>query len=308
MTTPNRYIVTVLVCLASLLISTSSGDVLAVPPSQIRGIDLSAVVAMYDRSRQTEEIVKGQVASSPPLTSIRTIVLDPGHGGGNQGAIGVAEIHEKYLTLELAYALRDRLQRQYPDVRVVMTRYWDQEVGLSERIEYANAIEADLFLSLHYNAAPHARAVGHETYFLVTSQAIPGREEKKGAPIATAALGVTGFKKDFSNEPQSGVYNDTMSKIQRDLDRQRQHKDSALLAKTVNASIATKVDSVNRGVKQANFAVLRGALMPAIVVESGFVTHPDEGDTLTTDVHRTQIVNALIQSIVRFDASIAERD
>jgi len=185
----------------------SSMDARAVPPAQVRGIDLSAVLAMYDKSRATEVAISGEQRSTHHLRKIKTIVLDPGHGGENQGAFGVAEIHEKYLTLELAYALRDRLQRELPGVRIVMTRYWDQGISLSDRITYANLIGADVFLSLHYNAATHERAVGFETYYLSTEEATPGLQEKKGEPIATAALGVTGIKEDLSNKPRAGAVN-----------------------------------------------------------------------------------------------------
>lgn len=296
----------ILTALAALTLTTST-EAQAVPPSQVRGIDLNAVLAMYDKSRETEVKIQGKLPEQR-FEKIRTIVLDPGHGGGNQGALGVAEIHEKYLTLELAYALRDRLQRAYPNVRVVMTRYWDQEISLSERITFANLIGADVFLSLHYNAATHNRAIGFETYYLTTEQATPGMEEKKGEPIATAALGVTGIKEDLSNKPQAGTYNGTMSRLQRDLDRQLQHSDSGRFARAVNSSLAGHLDTVNRGVKQANFGVLRGALMPAIVVESGFVTHQQEGEKVITDTHRIKLVEALTSALVSFDQELAARD
>lgn len=294
---------TFILMISALSVIGLHAEAQAVPPTQVRGIDLNAVLAMYDHSRAASILESDEPRQT--FKAIKTIVIDPGHGGDNHGAVGVAEVHEKYLTIELAFALRDRLQRAYPDVRIVMTRYWDQEVGLSDRIAYANRVGADVFLSLHYNAAVHNRAVGFETYYLSTEEVTPGMQERKGAPIATAAPGVTGMAQPDESKPRAGAYNDTVSRLQRDLERQTQHRRSSTLARVVNASLAAKLDTINRGVKQANFAVLRGALMPAVVVEAGFVSHPDEGQKLLTKEHRFSIVEALVQSVVEFDDALS---
>ena len=242
------------------------------------------------------------------LNRLQTIVIDPGHGGENQGALGVAGIHEKFITLELAYALRDELQKKYPSARVVMTRYWDVSVGLTDRIAYANTIGADLFVSLHYNAATHSRAIGFETYFLTSSEATPGQEQVKGEPIATAAPSATGIKQELLTDPKASTFNEVVVDMQTDLARQRQHNDSALFAQLANEGLAHRLTSVNRGVKQANFAVLRGALMPAIVVESGFVTHTTEGRDVLTERHRGKVVAGLLEAIEKLDQQLDERD
>ena len=283
----------------------------AVPPVAVRGIDLPTVLALYDRGRQLDHHLDRRIteesAERRELSTLRTIVLDPGHGGDNNGAVGVHGINEKYLTLELAYALRDRLQRAYPDTRVVLTRYWDQSVGLSERIHHANTIGADLFLSLHYNAAVHDRAVGFETYFLVESEAIPGQQEVEGEPIAATGMEVTGIDRAAVDRPTSGTYNDVVVRMQRDLARQIQHRDSGHLAETVQAELDRQLSSINRGVKQANFAVLRGALMPAVVVEAGFLTHPEEGQAIFAPRHQERVVDALFRAVGRFDRELTAR-
>lgn len=270
----------------------------AVPPTQMRGVDLAAVLALHDRTRQVS-----QVPGTKSLKRLQTIVLDPGHGGENQGALGVGEVHEKFLTLELAYALRERIQREYPDVRVVLTRYWDQSLGLQERIALANKVQADMFISLHYNAATHPRALGYETYFLLANETIPGEEQQKGEPIATAGpiTGVTAQEVQIEHR-------DPLVIMQEDLRRQTQNVDSGILAEVVNTSMSNHLNSINRGVKQANFGVLRGAEMPAIVVEAGFVSHPKEGKDLVTTKHRASMVNALMDAIVDFDSKIAQKN
>jgi len=296
-----------LAALAVLAVSSLTRPARAVPP-RVGGIDLPLVLAAYDRVRQVDyEETSGDLARHRPLQKIHTIVLDPGHGGLNQGAIGVAGIHEKFLTLELAYALRDRIQRAHPEVRVVMTRYWDTDVGLTERIEMANQLDADLFLSLHYNAAVHPRALGFETYFLVASEATPGKAQVRGKPVATASMKITGITNTVDDHPTQGTYHQTIVTIERDLARERQHRDSGLLARVVQQQLNRQLHSVNRGVKQANFAVLRGALMPAVVVESAFLTHPEEGRKLTHAAHRARVSTALLRAIETFDRDLTER-
>ena len=279
----------------------------ALPPITLTGIDLPTVLTVDERARLAEFGLLDREDSDDSLQKVRTIVLDPGHGGENDGAIGVEGIKEKYLTLEIAYQLRDRIHEKYPDVRVVLTRYWDRQLGLSERIHFANNLGADLFLSLHYNAAVHQRAVGFETYFLATRQATPGQQDVEGEPIATASTTVTGLDRKTYGKEQ-GPYNSAMAALQRDLERARQHKESGLLANVVNRNLDRKLDTMNRGVKQANFGVLRGALMPAVVVEGGFLTHPDEGEEVFEEAHQKRVTSALLEAIEEFDQRLVDRD
>ncbi|WP_230467650.1 N-acetylmuramoyl-L-alanine amidase family protein [Lujinxingia vulgaris] len=263
-------------------------------PGALWGIDLSSVVALRDQARVAA--YKSADVPGERLSRVRTIVLDPGHGGDNNGAIGVAGIREKHLTLELAYHLREAIQERYPDVRVVMTRYWDTSLSLPERVHLANLAEADVFLSLHYNAAVHNRAVGYETFYLrpqdVTPEPAPAVElpHDDASPIEGARL--------------VGQHGDDLVFIQRDLIRAHQHELSARLAHSVQDGFRGHLDSMDRGVKQANFGVLRGAHMPAVVVEAGFLTHPDEGSELIERDHRQRVVNALLDAIVTFDAEL----
>lgn len=281
-----------------------SSQATALPPG-VRGIDLPTVLAFHDRVRQFDYLL-GQTPERGELKKVRTIVLDPGHGGGNEGAIGVAHIHEKYLTVELALELRDELQRRYPNTRVILTRYWDRELSLQERIHFANKVGADLFLSLHYNAAVHNRAVGFETYYLRADDTTPGMAQKEGEPVA--AVGGPSGMTEASHGHQHGTFNESVVKIQRDLQRQRQHEESALLARTVLDQFKHRLSSVNRGVKQANFGVLRGALMPAIVVEGGFLTHPREGKKVIGDTHRKRLITSLTEAIETFDRQLDAAD
>jgi len=299
--------VTLCCLLAGLLFSPTLA--LAGPPA-LRGIDLGTVFSIREQTRALAIEQLRQTEDAGEFQYLQTIVIDPGHGGENQGAIGVAEIHEKFMTMELAYQLRDTLQERYPKARIVMTRYWDRSLSLSDRIHYANQIDADLFISLHYNAATHERAIGVETYFLTTEQAIPGEAPKKSAELASSKPTDTGIKENevvAAKAKEQGVANDAMLKMQRDMERARQHRDSGLLAETIQRELVKETRSRNRGVKQANFGVLRGALMPAVVVEAGFVTHPTEGERVLRDRHQTRVVTALMTAIEEFDAAMAKQ-
>ena len=279
--------------------------------AMVRGIDVQLVLGLHDVARQAHH--KQVFAQSwdrhhyKRFRHLKTIVIDPGHGGDNQGALGVAKIHEKFLTLELAYALRARLQRDYPEARVVLTRYWDRSMGLSERVHLANAQGADVFLSLHYNSAPHERAVGVETYFLTPEQASPEAPKTEGQPLASASGAATGLAPEDTSQPRQGTYNDAMSTLVHDLKRMEQHANSGLLAQLVQRHLMQQLKGVDRGVKQANFGVLRGALMPAVVIEAGFVSHPKEGKLLVAPDHRARAVEGLIEALTAFDEALASK-
>lgn len=265
-----------------------SADATAGPPL-VRPIDLPTLHGLAEGARRVDRHTNPQQPADEPLT-VRTIVLDPGHGGDNEGAVGVAHVEEKRLTLELAYALRDAIEAQHPEVNVLLTRYWDRDVDLYERTRWANEIGADLFVSLHYNAATHDRAVGYETYFLtdtVIADAVFTPRHQKGTKAQRRAWGAMDRARAKATTAAR-------------LPLREPHERSKVLAADVQQQLSERLETPNRGVKQANFAVLRGALMPAIVVESGFLTHPEEGVAVLTQAHRQKIVDALLTAIETF--------
>ncbi len=298
---------TILSLIVASTVLATAATASAFPPQTITGIDLPTVLTLDDHARRFTFEMDGQTTVKKKLKKVHTIVIDPGHGGDNLGALGVADIQEKYLTLELAYRLRDRLQAKYPNVRVLMTRYWDQGLTLTERVHFANLMGADVFMSLHYNAARRSGAEGFETYFLLPSESTPGKAEKKGKPIATAKNVVSGIDRPVTAK-KDGTYNDALIDLKRDLARQRQNQESGLFAQIIQRNLARHLHEINRGVKQANYGVLRGALMPAVVVESAFLTNPKEGEKLTTEKHRRRVVKALVAAIEQFDQKLAQRD
>jgi N-acetylmuramoyl-L-alanine amidase len=222
--------------------------------------------------------------------STRTIVIDPGHGGSETGAIGPGGIAEKELTLVLARDLEARLSQRLP-VRVVLTRNDDTKLPLDNRTAIANQNKADLFISLHLNSSLGSGAHGAETYFL-SSQATDTRAETAaanenvgGAPAAAA---------------DAGQENQDLQMLLWDLAQSHHLAESQRFAGLVQAELNQALELKDRGVKQAPFRVLMGAAMPAVLVELGFISNPDEEAKLQNPAYRANLVEALVRAVGRY--------
>jgi len=229
------------------------------------------------------------VAADPAHRPLR-VVLDPGHGGLSNGAVGVAGIPEKRLTLQLALLVRDLLAQE-PGIEVVMTRDQDVDVDLAARPRVGQP--ADLFVSLHLNAAPSAQPRGIETYFLGPASD-PGASQVAERENAEAV------------DPGPLAEDTDVAEILADLWRVGVQMRSAHLAQEVQQGMARAVPgAVNRGVRQANFAVLRLSPVPAIVVEAGFLTHPQEGRRLADPSYLGRLARGIARGILRYAGATA---
>lgn len=248
---------------------------------------------IIDLRGSAERRVPGATAIEPaPRPSGTVIVVDPGHGGVEEGAVGPGGLKEKEVTLDLARRLRSRLARRR-GIDVVLTRDEDRLVGLDERSAVANHNRAELFVSIHLNAAPRTAASGAETYYL-------SADANDQAAQRLAAL-------ENSATEASG----TVSGRDRHLDlvlwelAQNSHiAQSAALAEAVQRELNELTGTRDRGVRQAPFRVLMGATMPAILVEAGFVTNPEEEQRLRSAAYRDQIVEALARAIEGYVARL----
>jgi len=216
----------------------------------------------------------------------KTIVIDPGHGGTEEGARGPGGSLEKDATLALAKTVQDTLQRR--GYRVVLTRTTDATVGLDDRAAAANAAKADVFLSLHFNASRAAAAHGTEVYYLSLD----------ASDRAAAALA------ESENRAVTETPTAEKNAAVRDLDlilwdlAQNQHlAASARLAEIVQADFNRLLGIATRGVKQAPFRVLIGVNAPAVLVEVSFITNPDEEKKLTSEDFRRQVADTLAGSL-----------
>ena len=224
---------------------------------------------------------------------VRTVMLDPGHGGHDPGAIGFG-LQEKDLALAIALRLRTLIQQRHPDVRVGMTREDDRFIPLARRPILAKAFGADLFVSIHLNASPAERLAGVETYFLnLTSDA---------SALAVAARENATTEKKVSD----------LNVILLDLLRDTNILESSKLAQAMHTEL---VDSLkdgypvrDLGVKQAPFMVLIGAEMPSVLVEAGFVTNRGESARLKTDAYLDRIAEGIYAGLDKYmaDEEIAD--
>ena len=233
-------------------------------------------------------------APPEPAPGIHTIVIDPGHGGVETGAIGPGGVQEKELTHLLAQQLAARLQQRLP-LRVVLTRSEDTQLALDARTAIANQNKADLFVSIHLNSSLGAGAHGAETYFLAQRPTDPraassAQQENTGAALAGAAP---------AGDSASAGEGDLQLMLW-DLAQSRHLAESQRLANLVQGELNEALQLKDRGVKQAPFRVLVGATMPAILVELGFLSNPDEEKKLQDAEYRAQLVDALVKAIARY--------
>lgn len=211
---------------------------------------------------------------------IRTIVIDAGHGGKDPGA-SYGRLKEKDVALDIAKKVRDLLSRD-KDLKIYMTRSKDTFIPLEERTAIANKYKADLFISIHANAARNKKVSGVETYvFNVTNDR---------AALEVAALENQATTKSISD----------LQGILKDILKYSKLEESLLLAGSVQKSLVKKVKLSrvqNKGVKQAPFYVLVGATMPSILIETGFLSNVGDAKKLSTSSYRKQIAEGIYQGL-----------
>jgi N-acetylmuramoyl-L-alanine amidase len=220
-----------------------------------------------------------------PSGGIRTIVVDAGHGGDEDGAHGPVGTLEKNVTLGVARRLKAALESRL-GVRVILTRDSDVTVGLDERAAVANNNKADLFVSLHANASVRSSVSGAEVFYLSLEEY--GDEAQRVAKGDSEALPIFG-----------GGTRD-IEVILWEMAQARYIEQSSALAQTIEGALRERVPMSPRAIQQAPFRVLVGANMPAVLVEMGFITNPEQEKQLASDAFQSSIVQALVDSIVRY--------
>ena len=249
---------------------------------------------VLDLRKATAPVPGGPVPLQGPRTpqelpGIRTIVIDPGHGGKEVGAVGPGGLMEKDLTLTIARKLANALAAK-TGARIVLTREDDSIVSLDQRTAIANQYKADLFLSVHLNAAIVKNAKGSETYFL--SLEASDELAKKAAETENASA---------SNSASD------LNLILWDLAHQAYVGESSRFAQAIQEEMNSATSVANRGVKQAPFKVLVGATMPAALVEVGFISNPEEEAKLQTEEFQNLMVEALTRAVQRYKTDYETR-
>jgi N-acetylmuramoyl-L-alanine amidase len=237
--------------------------------------------------------------AAPSVDRHPRIVLDAGHGGAQEGALGPGGLFEKALALQLALELKAELERS--GAEVLLTREQDVLLPLADRVSFANHARPDLFLSLHANSMPtrklRAQVEGIQTFFLSASAS--GEDALRTASQENAGAATAGA---------APAQRDTLAFILADLQRGEAHVDSARLAYVVHRRLVASTGAVDLGVQQAPFYVLMGVEAPAVLVEVGFISHPTEGRRLGDPAYRARLVAALGEGIRAFLAEVEARD
>ena len=239
---------------------------LSFPVANAKGVPL---VAQLDLDKTIHPLLFPSRYVEPK--KIRTICLDPGHGGKDSGnRVGEFFWHnEKTYTLLLAFELRDQLKAL--GYNVVLTRNSDTFVDLPDRPALANRRGADLFVSLHFNAAQTGKdeVAGPETYCITPVGASSSNAQGEGGDDGATTAN------RFENK-------------------------SLLLGYQMEKSLVQNLNANDRGVRRARFAVLRDAAMPAILIEGGYMTNPTEGKKIYDSVYRKQMAAAIVKGIMNY--------
>ncbi len=216
---------------------------------------------------------------------VRTVVIDPGHGGHDAGAVGRRGILEKNVNLGVAKELQRYLRRE-SDLEVVLTRERDEYLELADRAEIANRHGGDLFISLHCNSWFNDGARGFETFFLSPAK-------------SDWAKSVEAAENSAGQEPGDVEF------IVWELVQNRFISSSSLLAEVLQKDVCSELNLTNRGVRQAGFRVLVGAYMPAVLVELGFLTNSTEEQRLGDSSYQRKMAKALGEAVLEYSRQIA---
>lgn len=238
-----------------------------------------------------------QADHKPSKERIRFIVIDPGHGGKDPGAVGKGRLEEKRITLKVSQYLAKKMRNRLGDVRIILTRKDDSFIELSRRTEVANKMlkknENGAFLSIHVNSSLSGKISGYETYFLSQN---PTNEEARNTAAIENNVIVLEEKSSSSKKPY-----DDVDYIEATMITTQIQKESSELAYSIQKGLSKNINVFSsRGVKKADFFVLRGVLMPAVLIEIGFITNKKEAGYLKRDGHAEAIAEGIADGVEKF--------
>ena len=258
--------------------------ILSAPLKRLRG----AVVVPPDFERLvfvSEQKVPG--GGSFLGTRIGKVVVDAGHGGKDPGALGVSGLKEKDVDLDIASRLARNLREAGVDV--IQTRGSDDFISLAERTVMASRPGVDLFISIHSNATKSRRASGIEVYY-IGPLAMEDKCEVQRLQNEKKLCSLLNMRKD-SNDVR-GIVTDMLYAYK--------VEDAPRLANAVSRELAQSLGQISRGSKLARYFVLRNTLVPAVLVEVGFISNPREASQLKDGAYRQKIADAITKSLMRY--------
>ncbi len=238
---------------------------------------------------------KGADASDLGVT---TLVIDPGHGGKDPGAIGHSDVQEKDVVLAVSLKLGEYVKEHFPDVEVIYTRKTDKFVELYERAKIANRNQADLFISVHANVAGGSSAHGCETYVLGLHRT------KANLEVAKQENSAILMEDDYKTHYENFDPRDPESYIALELMQSEYLEQSLHYAAFTQEQFRERVGRRDRGVKQAGFLVLYKTTMPSVLVELGFLSNPSEEKFLNSEDGQAYMASAMFRSFRDYKETI----
>lgn len=230
---------------------------------------------------------------------IKTVVIDPGHGGKDPGALSANKKYkEKDITLSVALKLGNLIKTKYPGIKVVYTRSTDKYVELSKRAEIANKNKADLFISIHVNSAKAAQARGTETFVMGT------HKSDDNFQVCKTENSVIVIEDDYQTKYQGFNPNSPESYIIFSLLQNMHQEQSIKYAANVQSQFAKGPITVNRGVKQGGLLVLWKTTMPSVLTELGFISNPKDCSVLVSKNGQDQFARKLFNAFEAYKKEV----
>jgi N-acetylmuramoyl-L-alanine amidase len=231
------------------------------------------------------------------FAGIRTVVIDPGHGGKDPGALG-QHIQEKKLNLAVALHFGKLIEEWFPDVKVLYTRTQDVAVTLYERSNLANNNNADLFISIHANSLENekdrTKITGNETYIMGVHKS---EDNLKVAMFENSSIK---FEKNYEDNYDGFEPSDPESYIMFSLMQGEYLERSLKMAELIQEEFQNGPVTKDRGVKQAGFIVLYKTAAPSVLIELGFLSHPEEELTLMDENNQRKMAECIFKAFKRY--------
>jgi N-acetylmuramoyl-L-alanine amidase len=230
-----------------------------------------------------------------------TVVIDAGHGGKDPGAVSAdGKLYEKDVTLKVALMVGESISKNHPEVKVLYTRKTDIFVGLNDRARLANKADADLFISIHVNAAKNQSAKGAETYTL----GVEVERTERNLEIAKRENGVILLEDNHEKTYANFNPNSAESYIIFEYMQSEFVKESIHIAQYVQSNFANDANRLDRGVRQAGFLVLNATSMPSILVELGYISNAEEAKYLASATAQQHLSSCISKAFDRYYADL----
>jgi N-acetylmuramoyl-L-alanine amidase len=255
----------------------------------LRALAMAGALGLLGRSAMAQQVL----AKAAPAARRRIVVLDPGHGGIDPGAIGLSGIYEKDVVLDTAHLLAQRLEAT-KRFQIVFTRTTDDFVALSDRVARGRAADGDLFLSIHADALPDPGLRGASVFTL----------SEKASDKEAAALAARENKADLIAGIDLSRHAPEVSSILIDLARRQTNNLSIRLARRLVSDLGQDVRMLNNSHRAAGFAVLKAPDIPSALVEIGCLSNREEEKSLRTPAYRQKVASGLARAVEDYFDSI----